>query len=28
VAEGTTHHAENYGTTPLVYIEINTTAKK
>ena len=28
VAEGVTHHAENHGTVPLVYIEINTTAKK
>ena len=28
VSEGTTHHAENYGTTPVVYVEINTTAKK
>lgn len=28
VSEGTTHHAENYGTIPAVYIEINTTAKK
>src|SRR5262245_45367845 len=28
VSEGTTHHAENYGTMPAVYIEINTTAKK
>jgi quercetin dioxygenase-like cupin family protein len=28
VSEGTTHHAENYGTLPAVYIEINTTAKK
>jgi uncharacterized cupin superfamily protein len=28
VSEGTTHHAENSGTTPAVYIEINTTAKK
>jgi quercetin dioxygenase-like cupin family protein len=28
VSEGTTHHAENYGTVPAVYIEINTTAKK
>jgi quercetin dioxygenase-like cupin family protein len=28
VSEGTTHHAENYGTVPVVYIEINTTAKK
>jgi quercetin dioxygenase-like cupin family protein len=28
VAEGTTHHAENYGTVPVVYIEINTSPKK
>jgi quercetin dioxygenase-like cupin family protein len=28
VSEGTTHHAENSGTLPAVYIEINTTAKK
>jgi len=28
VSEGVTHHAENYGTSPAVYIEINTTAKK
>ena len=28
VSEGTTHHAENYGAVPAVYIEINTTAKK
>ena len=28
VSEGVTHHAENYGTLPAVYIEINTTAKK
>ena len=28
VSEGTTHHVENYGTVPAVYIEINTTAKK
>jgi quercetin dioxygenase-like cupin family protein len=28
VSEGTTHHAENYGTVPAVYIEINTTARK
>jgi quercetin dioxygenase-like cupin family protein len=28
VSEGVTHHAENYGTAPAVYIEINTTAKK
>jgi len=28
VSEGTTHHAENYGTIPAVYIEINTTAMK
>src|SRR5262245_24224766 len=28
VSEGTTHHAENHGTVPAVYIEINTTAKK
>ena len=28
VSEGVTHHAENYGTSPAVYIEINTTARK
>jgi quercetin dioxygenase-like cupin family protein len=28
VSEGTTHHAENYGTVPVVYVEINTTAKR
>lgn len=28
VAEGVTHHAENHGSVPAVYIEINTTAKK
>jgi quercetin dioxygenase-like cupin family protein len=28
VPEGTTHHAENYGTVPVVYVEINTTKKK
>jgi len=28
VAEGTTHHAENYGTVPVIYVEVNTTAKK
>lgn len=28
VSEGVTHHAENYGTTPVVYVEINTTARK
>jgi quercetin dioxygenase-like cupin family protein len=28
VSEGTTHHAENAGAIPAVYIEINTTAKK
>lgn len=28
VAEGVTHHAENYGSTPIVYVEINTSAKK
>jgi|SRR5678815_1287381 len=28
VSEGVTHHAENYGTIPAVYIEINTTAKR
>jgi len=28
VAEGVTHHAENPGSVPVVYIEINTTAKK
>jgi mannose-6-phosphate isomerase-like protein (cupin superfamily) len=26
VAEGVTHHAENYGTVPVIYIELNTTA--
>ena len=28
VAEGVTHHAENHGTVPIIYVEINTTAKK
>ena len=28
VSEGVTHHAENYGMVPAVYIEINTTAKR
>jgi quercetin dioxygenase-like cupin family protein len=28
VTEGTTHHVENYGSVPAIYIEINTTAKK
>lgn len=28
VSEGITHHAENYGSVPVVYIEINTTAKR
>jgi mannose-6-phosphate isomerase-like protein (cupin superfamily) len=28
VAEGVTHHAENHGAGPLVYIEINATANK
>jgi quercetin dioxygenase-like cupin family protein len=28
VSEGTTHHVENYGTVPAIYIEINTTANK
>ena len=28
VSEGVTHHAENSGASPAVYIEINTTAKK
>ena len=28
VSEGATHHVENYGTVPAVYIEINTTPKK
>jgi quercetin dioxygenase-like cupin family protein len=26
VSEGVTHHAENHGTVPLVYVEINATA--
>jgi quercetin dioxygenase-like cupin family protein len=26
VSEGATHHAENHGTVPLVYVEINATA--
>ena len=28
VAEGATHHAENHGTVPLVYVEINATANR
>jgi len=28
VAEGVTHHAENHGTVPVVYVELNATAKK
>ena len=28
VGEGVTHHAENHGTVPLVYVEINATATK
>jgi quercetin dioxygenase-like cupin family protein len=28
VAEGVTHHAENHGTAPVVYVELNTTANK
>ena len=28
VAEGATHHAENHGTVPVVYVEINATANK
>jgi quercetin dioxygenase-like cupin family protein len=28
VAEGVTHHAENHGTVPVVYVEMNATAKK
>jgi quercetin dioxygenase-like cupin family protein len=28
VAEGVTHHAENHGTVPVVYVEINATARK
>ena len=28
VAEGVTHHAENFGTVPAVYIEVSTTTKK
>ena len=28
VSEGATHHAENHGTVPLVYIEINATANR
>jgi uncharacterized cupin superfamily protein len=27
VAEGVTHHAENRGTVPVIYVEINTTKK-
>ena len=28
VAEGVTHHAENHGTVPVVYVELNATVKK
>jgi quercetin dioxygenase-like cupin family protein len=28
VSEGVTHHAENHGTVPLVYVEINATAAR
>lgn len=28
VAEGVTHHAENHGTEPVVYVEMNATARK
>jgi quercetin dioxygenase-like cupin family protein len=28
VGEGVTHHAENHGTVPLIYVEINATANK
>lgn len=28
VGEGVTHHAENHGTVPLVYVEINVTAPR
>jgi quercetin dioxygenase-like cupin family protein len=28
VPEGATHHAENHGSLPLVYVEINATASK
>ena len=28
VAEGVTHHAENHGTVPVVYVELNATANK
>jgi quercetin dioxygenase-like cupin family protein len=28
VGEGVTHHAENHGTVPLVYVEINATPTK
>jgi quercetin dioxygenase-like cupin family protein len=28
VPEGTTHYAENHGTMPAVYVEINTTKKR
>lgn len=28
VAEGVTHHAENHGTVPVVYVEMNATARK
>ena len=28
VSEGVTHHAENHGDAPVVYIEINATANK
>jgi mannose-6-phosphate isomerase-like protein (cupin superfamily) len=28
VAEGVTHHAENHGAVPVVYVELNATANK
>jgi quercetin dioxygenase-like cupin family protein len=28
VAEGITHHVENHDVTPLVFVEVNTSAKK
>jgi len=28
VAEGVPHHAENHGAVPVVYVELNATAKK
>src|SRR5690606_10238259 len=28
VAEGVTHHAENHGTVPVVYVELNASARK